>query len=247
MNYITQHYKNKCDELNFRKQNLLAQREKLDESLRVILQPIINRLRAMGRYIWDDVLQKWVWSGPKPEIPVPPPETATGYDDEIMAWYDRFMRDPANQDRWGEINDFAEIVDWYDNPNKIKNLNEYYNIVPTVLNVARSLGRGFLDDLLNPWSAMNTFEQLRPIDEFDTGYTIDQYGNKLPPYPAPEGFVWEQMPNVFDPSRFTWFLRPRINAPPPPPPSPPPGGVPSMYDLYFQDTNEPRTFGTTKA
>lgn len=45
-----------------------------------------------------------------PEIPVLPPEKATGYDDEITGWYDRFMRDPANRDRWGEINDFGEIV-----------------------------------------------------------------------------------------------------------------------------------------
>lgn len=135
MNYLTEHYKNKCEQLNRRKHKLLIEKQQLEES-RALLQALINRLVAFGRWAWNSTLGKWVWSGPKPvsgSLP-PPPDTATGYSDEIMAWYDDFMRNPANADRWGEINEFGEIMDSYSyNLHQYQQLQEKINLLKQII------------------------------------------------------------------------------------------------------------------
>lgn len=136
-----------------------------------------------------------------------------------------------------------------------KLLNEYWAILPTVWNAARAIGRGAgmllgLDS--HPVVAAQTGAafQNHENDFFDSSINVDEYGNKYPPYPAPEGKRWMLIPYPFDPSRSFWHLVPAANT------NNnnnnnnsdlPAGGTPSMYDLYFQDTNEPRTFGSTKA
>jgi hypothetical protein len=138
MNYLTEHYKSKCEQLNRRKHELLIEKQQLEESFWSYLASLLNRLNVVGRWMWNSSLRKWIWSGPKPADGILPPkpskETATGYSDEIMAWYDDFMRNPANSDRWSEVNEFGEIMDSYHhNMYHYQQLQEKINLLKQII------------------------------------------------------------------------------------------------------------------